>query len=382
MIPRSASLALSSVLLVACGQATSATAADDPEPTPSPTLTSSASTPTPSSPKTSSATRPLNDFPLARGYPETNGDDGSPVVVTDKSGLEKLVLCHEGAWTPRAPIPPIDLIGATYDGEAEDSRGITLARYDSLAAAEDVLAHVRTIVGSCPADGEIGGVYAGNDRHTGDEAFTLTQRFRSEYGFDTGLVVYDFVRVGDLLLVDWAYGEGGGSDETIKSSQREVTDQSGALLPYLCEYAVPACAVREPTPQLTIGPDGIDGVHLGMSASAAADAGLLGEPRHDGSGCSAVSRDDGTTVLAADLRPGVGIVTLHAPSSRVMTPEGVGTGSTAQEVSATYPEAEGDEALLHTPVPGHPERAYWFWFGPEGFVTDVMLMLPDQRCYG
>jgi hypothetical protein len=49
------------------------------------------------------------------------------------------------------------------------------------------------------------------------------------------------VRVGDLLLVNWDYGEGGGSEETIRRSQRTVTDQSDDLLPDLCAYAIPAC---------------------------------------------------------------------------------------------------------------------------------------------
>jgi hypothetical protein len=249
MTPRStACVALASLLLVACGPATSAPTADDPDPTPSPTPTTPLpSSPGSSSPATSSPVRPLERFPLAVGYPGTNGNDGSPVEVTGTSGLDELVLCHEGAWTPEVPIAPVDLIGATYTGEAEDWRGITLARYPDEAAAERVVTHVRTVVGSCPDDGETGSAYAFASRKVGDEGLTITQRYRGEYGFSTGLTVYDFVRVGDLLLVSWRSGEGGGSGETIRLSQRAVTDQSDALLPGLCEYAVPACAVHEPT---------------------------------------------------------------------------------------------------------------------------------------
>ncbi len=65
-----------------------------------------------------------------------------------------------------------------------------------------------------------------------------------------------------------------------------------------------------------------------------------------------------------------------------MTPEGVGTGSTADEIAAAYPDATGDEARWTTPVPGHPDRAYWFDLGRDHLVTGVMLLLPDQRCYG
>jgi hypothetical protein len=214
-------------LLAGCGTATSITVAEDPGSTPPPPAQSS------------SATRPLDDFPLARGYPETNGDDGSPVVVSRHPGLEQLILCGRPAWSP-GMLSPIDLVGATYTGEAEDSRGITLVRYADIPLAAKAMAMVQVGVARCPEEADGARTYSGLGRQVGDEAFTITQRFRAEYGFDTGLVVYDFVRVSDLLLINWDYGEGGGSEATIASSQRAVTDQSDDLLPELCEYSSPA----------------------------------------------------------------------------------------------------------------------------------------------
>jgi len=243
---------------------------------------------------------------------------------------------------------------------------------------------LRLAVEECPEDEEGGTalVYTGTNRHTGNEAFTITERYRGEYGFATGLDVYDVVRVGDLLLVNWAYGEGGGSDENVTWSQRAVTDQSDNLLPEMCEYAIPACSVREPSPVVRIGPDGIDGVTLGMSAEAAAEAGLLLEPRHDGSGCTVGTREEGTHAITADIRPGVGVVTLSVSGTEVVTPEEVGTGMTSWHVYTRYLQAHGDESKVVTPVPGRPEAAYWFWLDEDEFITGVMLMLPDQRCYG
>jgi len=179
VIPRSASLTLLWLLLVACGQATSAPAADDPEPTRSATPSTSP-TPSPSSPQTSSATRPLDDFPLARGYPETNGDDGSPVRVTDESGVGDLTFCGRPARSLAEPVAPADLIGTTYTGEAEDSRGCTLVRYDDEGLAAKALAMLRLAVEECPEDEEGGTalVYTGTNRHTGNEAFTITERYR------------------------------------------------------------------------------------------------------------------------------------------------------------------------------------------------------------
>ncbi len=75
----------------------------------------------------------LGDVPLADGYPEVNGNDQTPVEVTQTPGLTDLVLCDRTAWSPGDPVPSADLIGATYTGEAEDFRARTLARYDSPA---------------------------------------------------------------------------------------------------------------------------------------------------------------------------------------------------------------------------------------------------------
>jgi hypothetical protein len=120
-----------------------------------------------------------------------------------------------------------------------------------------------------------------------------------------------------------------------------------------------------------------------MSADDAASVGVEIEGRHDGTGCIGGHRDDpsGAYAVMADIRPGVGVVTMWA-TTQSRTPDGVGSGSTAEEVRAAYPDATGDFSLLTTPVPGHPGHAYWFWFGRDHLVTEVMLMLPDQRCYG
>jgi hypothetical protein len=251
VIPKSARLAILPLLLVACGTATSTPAADDSEPTATPPTSAS---PSPSASPTQEPVS-LDDFPLARGYPETNGNDGSPVVVTGTSGVEKLVFCHDAGWTPRAPVAPVDLIGTTYTGEAEDFRGRTLARYADAEEADSALTYLRRAVEVCPEDD--GRVHDITPRHGGDGAYLVTVRYRGEYGFDTGLEVIDVVRVGDLVLLNWEYSEGGGSDETIRSATREVTDQSDALLARMCDYSAAPCDVPDPAPVLQMGPDGI-----------------------------------------------------------------------------------------------------------------------------
>ena len=38
------------------------------------------------------------------------------------------------------------------------------------------------------------------------------------------------VRVGDLVLLNWGYGEGGGSASTIRASTEEVSAQTDVLV--------------------------------------------------------------------------------------------------------------------------------------------------------
>ena len=328
---------------------------------------------------TTSAVRPLDDFPLARGWPSTNGDDGSPVEVTDSSGVEDLAFCGRPAWSPEHAA---DVVGATYSGEAEDLRGRTLARYDG-QDADGVVDRLRDAIEACPEEA-FGGttqVYELFPADSGDDSFFVTHRYRSDYGFDTGLEVIGVIRLDDLVLLSFEYGEGGGSEDSIRRSLREVVDQNSALMPELCEYARQPCSQREPSLVVPIGPDGIEDLTLGMSAADAAAAGLLGEPRHDGSGCDMVSRADpsGQYGLMADIRPGVGVVSLWSTGYSV-TPEGIGFGSSADEIAAAYPDATGDESGWTTPVPGHPDRAYWFDLGGDHLVRGVTLLLPDERC--
>ena len=323
----------------------------------------------------------LDDFPLTRGYPATNGDDGSPVRVSDESGVGDLTFCGRTGWTP---VGATDLVGATYTGEAEDVRGRTVARYDG-SVAEDVVDRLRDAVEACPEE-ETGGttqVYELLPGDTPDDSFFVEHRYRSDHGFDTGLEVIGVLRLDDLVLLTFQSGEGGGSADSISRSLGEVVHEHNLLTPALCEHARQPCFERETAIVVPIGPDGVEDLTLGMSASEAAAAGLSIEPRHDGSGCEGGYRDDPSLDygLMADIRPGVGIVTLWSTGYSV-SPEGIGYGSSADEIAAAYPEATGDETLWTTPVPGHPDQAYWFDLGRDHLVSGVRLLLPDERCYG
>jgi hypothetical protein len=233
------------VALAGCADPASTVASDVATSSASPSATPSTS---PSASQTPTASPSgLAGVPLADGYPEVNGNDQNPVEVTETSGLTDLVLCDRTAWSPGDPVPAADLIGATYTGEAEDIRARTLARYDSSGDAQGALAALRDVVASCALE-TVGGtaqVYSIHDLAAGQEAFLVMHRYRSDYGFDTGLELIGVVRVGDMLLLDLLYGEGGGSPETIAASQRFRFRAAAGVVAAMCELAGP-CPERTP----------------------------------------------------------------------------------------------------------------------------------------
>lgn len=165
-------------------------------------------------------------FPLADGLPGTNGDDGSPVAVTDRPTWTDVELCGEVVWSQEVPTATTDLAGASYTGEAEDSRSRLLAVYPDEVAAQQALDTVRDAYTACP-DGEVGGtdqVYEVVEAEQGSA--TITHRYRTDGRFDTGLEVIELVAIGNALYLSSYYGEGGGSPDTIASAITSAHEDS------------------------------------------------------------------------------------------------------------------------------------------------------------
>jgi hypothetical protein len=189
------------------------------------------------SPSVASGT--LMGFPLATRYPDTNGNDGTPVDVTEVAPVDRIEFCSGLWWSLDARVAPVDVIGATYTGEAEDFRARTLARYPEVHAAQIAVTDLLVIAQDCP-EHEAGGtvqVYTVKEREAGEDAVVVTRRYRGEHGFDTGLELFDAVRVGDLLLMNQAYGEGGDSDESTRRTTERLTSQTDALVEKMRELA-------------------------------------------------------------------------------------------------------------------------------------------------
>jgi hypothetical protein len=197
------------LVLAGCGDRQPTTVAgDDPS-----------SSQVPRSPTTSASpvgTGPLTGFPLDLGYPDENGDDHSPVVVTTRPATTSFRLCDRTVWDPRHGTTGV--LGVRFRGEAEYERGRTLTLYPDVDSAREAVTRARNAVNACPDDrhGASEGVtHTLVDRALGQQSVVWTDTFYNvndgEEQHDTGLVVFEVVRVGRAVLLAYEYGEGNGT---------------------------------------------------------------------------------------------------------------------------------------------------------------------------
>jgi hypothetical protein len=200
-----------------------------------------ASTPT-RAPTTSSApheTLSVADFPLDLGYPHENGDDHSPVVVGPRPATGTFRVCGRAAWDPHHATSAV--LGVRYRGESEYYRGRTLVLYPTAAAAGAAVTRLHEAVAACSDDphGKDEGtthtlVDGAGVRLGGDQSVVWTDSFynvyRGEEQHDTGLVVYELVRVGRAVLLAYEYGEGNGTPASRAESIRQSLHHERAVV--------------------------------------------------------------------------------------------------------------------------------------------------------
>lgn len=185
-------------------------------------------------------------FPLTKGYPATNGNDGSPVTaVPGRRTVTPFELCGTPVWTYDGTV---DLLGASYTGEAEDFRARALVLYPSDDAATETLDELTAAVAACPEestdDGGTVSVYERHDADAGgqDGELVFTQRYRMQgTGFSTGLMAYAVSQVGNALLFSLESNEGGGTDDSVRISLDHLTSQSRDVAEEMCVFAVAGC---------------------------------------------------------------------------------------------------------------------------------------------
>jgi hypothetical protein len=141
-------------------------------------------------------------FPLAAGYPETNGD-GTRVKVHQVGGSLPLQLCGTEVATDAGLR---DAAQAAYTAP-DDSRSRDLVLYDGREAATRALATVRTALAGCTEE-TVGATEQVREEYpydAGDESLAWTERYRADGAIGAGLTDYRVVRVGNALLLVTTY---------------------------------------------------------------------------------------------------------------------------------------------------------------------------------
>ena len=155
------------------------------------------------------------EFPLADGFPETNGLDGSPTEVMDSPGpqYDGIGACQTGV----IPDGQVDSAGITYTGESEDYSSRTLVLLADEASVAEYLEEVRELIRQCPTapmdNGEDIYESALVDLDLGTEdSVVVAQQVRADDGLLSQLTVTEFAQSGNALFVEQSYGSAGGPD--------------------------------------------------------------------------------------------------------------------------------------------------------------------------
>ncbi|HEU4511600.1 MAG TPA: hypothetical protein VFR87_00690 [Nocardioidaceae bacterium] len=162
--------------------------------------------------------------------------------------------------------------------------------------------------------------------------------------------------------------------------QRSV-DEADSPMPGLLEAAAALAAGRRSgSATEPFGPVGVRGVELGMRPGEATDGKAL---IVGGSRCQAfLLRGPGRPADNIDgfVERGLGVAVLFARVG-MTTAEGVGLGSSRDDVLAALPGGEDLVPGYRVRVPGYPDRYYQLGF-EDGRVVSLVLALDEQTCVG
>ncbi len=187
------------------------------------------------------------DFPLADGFPETNGSDGSPTEVVDDPQYDGIGACQTGV----IPSGQVDTAGIVYTGESEDRASRTLVLLADDAAAAGFLAEVRELVQECPTspmdNGEdiLESALVDVDVDLGtDGSLVVTQQVRADDGLLSQLTVTAFAQTGNAVLVDSSYGAAGG-DQAVEINTQNMVDRSDTTRAAMCVFSADPCSTGD-----------------------------------------------------------------------------------------------------------------------------------------
>lgn len=163
---------------------------------------------------------------------------------------------------------------------------------------------------------------------------------------------------------------------------QQSADEADSPMPGLLEAAAALAAGSRTGPATEpFGPAGVRGLELGMRTGEAPDRSrvrIVG----GSSGCQAfLLRGPGRPANNIDgfIERGLGVAVVFARLG-MATPEGVGLGSSRDEVLAAHPGGQDVVAGYRVDVPGRADRHFLFGF-EDGRVSSLLLALDDQSCW-
>ncbi|HEY2057559.1 MAG TPA: hypothetical protein VGH57_04215 [Amycolatopsis sp.] len=126
--------------------------------------------------------------------------------------------------------------------------------------------------------------------------------------------------------------------------------------------------------------DGLGGLKLGMTETQLADQGIKLTNAKQTANCTYYDvQGAGVPAATALVSPSSGVV-LVKPDGAAHTPEGVGSGSSKDDVLASYPGTSVESGGLVAPVGG--DGSYLFTLSDDGAVASVDLRSTNQDCAG
>jgi hypothetical protein len=309
------------------------------------------------------------DFPLDVDQTAMEGDGGEMRGPSpDETGLREFELCGQPVWSE----DPAERLASTATGpEYADIRELRV--YPTADEASESMTALRDLANSCTP--------SGSQRHLVLEADTgydtVTWGLYYTEGLGGGPV--QFTRVGRAIFAVALQGE--YSEQSLGGSQEQVTEMTLKVTPAMCVFTEAGCGDSSDPEDLVVSAAGAGPFALGMSSADAKLAGARFFDEADQTGrCSSFTWEpDNIAHLLGIVDPDEGIVSLSSTDDRFYTPEGVGIGSTFDEVRTAYPDATGDRGALVVDLPGD-EAHYLFDLAQQRVARLTLAAWSDEAC--
>ena len=153
----------------------------------------------------------------------------------------------------------LDEATVTYSAP-EDERNRWLAVYPDADTADRALGAISSVIEGCPVE-EVKGtetVLTPFASTLGERSFAWTSRYRTGGSFDVGLAVFQAVRVGNAVLLDTNYGEGGATTDSIGKVARAVATDAVPVVKAMDVFAEEPSTVAPPPESSSLRPRPVD----------------------------------------------------------------------------------------------------------------------------